>query len=135
MRKVLILLLFLPFISFAQVNIEYISEKCDSMAFINKTDVDIINDVFEQRNQLLELNRINSELIENLELNNSVLNAIISTQKITINNHEKMILDLENRNNHLKEQYEKDLRKEQNKKISFQTISGIGVIVIIILLL
>ena len=135
MRKILILLLCLPIISFAQTNVEYISEKCDSMAFINKADIDIINHVFEQRNQLRELNDINLKLIDNLEASNNALQAIVTTQKATINNNDLIIADLQERTNAMKEKYTQDIRKEQRKTVSFQTISGIGVIVIIILLL
>ena len=135
MRKILILLLCLPIISFAQTNVEYISEKCDSMAFINKADIDIINHVFEQRNQLRELNDINLKLIDNLEASNIALQAVVTTQKATISNNDLIIADLQERANTMKEKYTKDIRKERRKTVSFQTISGIGVIVIIILLL
>lgn len=134
-KKLLVWFLLVPSFSFAQSHVEYISEKCDSMAMINKHDIDVINNVFMQRNQLKELNRVNDNIIYNLEVENAFLDSIINNQKLTIQNNQIIKSDLEKANNDLRKQYEKDIRKQRNKTTSFQTLSGIGLIVIIILLL
>ena len=120
------MLLCIPCISFAQINVEYISEKCDSMALINKQDIDVINNVFNQRNQLRDLNLANERIISALEIKNSTLDSLINKQKITINN-----------NQILQKQYEddKELKKSKRKATSYQTLTGVGLIIIIILLL
>lgn len=136
MRKILILLYCIISLQcYCQSSVEYISTKCDSMALINKHDIDIINNVFEQRNTLKELNNINDKVICNLEVKNKLLDSIITKQRLTIQNDGLIQANLEKNYLELKERYAKDIKKEQSKKISFQALTGIGVIVIILLLL
>ena len=52
-----------------------------------------------------------------------------------IKNNETIIFELENRNEQNIETYSKELKKEKRKKISFQSLTGAGIIVIILLLL
>lgn len=119
----------------AQSNIEYISEKCDSMALIDKHDIDVINNVFSQRNQLRRLNHVNTEIITKLEVKTVVLDSIINKQKLIIQNNQLIQAELKNNYDKLLKKHKSDLKKEKNKTVSFQALSGIGVIVIIILLL
>jgi hypothetical protein len=135
MRKIIIVLLLLSNYCLAQSNVEYISEKCDSMALIDKHDIDVINNVFSQRNQLRRLNHINTEIITKLEVKTVVLDSIISKQKLIIQNNQLMQAELKNNYDKLYKKYNSDLKKERNKTISFQALTGIGIVVIIILLL
>lgn len=135
MRKIIIVLLLLSNYCLAQSNIEYISEKCDSMALIDKHDIDVINNVFSQRNQLRRLNHINTEIITKLEVKTVILDSIIDKQKLTIQNNQLIQAELKNNYDKLLKKHKSDLKKEKNKTVSFQALSGIGVIVIIILLL
>ena len=127
--------LMVGFNCFAQTHLEYISEPTDSMALISKQDIDIINNVFAERNMLDSLCRINEELISKLELNNRVKSAVLERQVVIIKNNEMVIKELEARNENSVKYYSKELKKEKNKKISFQALTGASVIAIILLIL
>lgn len=120
---------------FAQTHVEYISEPTDSMALISKQDIDIINNVFEERNVLDSLHNINEQIISNLEINNIVQNTVLESQAIMIKNKDEIIKELEMRNENSVQYYSKELKKEKNKKISFQTLTGASIIAIILLIL
>lgn len=120
---------------FGQTHIEYISEKTDSMALINKTDVDKINKVFAERNVLDSLNNINEKIISNLEINKEIQNSIIESQALAIKHGDELVKELENRNTKNVEKYSKELKKERNKAISFEALTGAGIIAIILLIL
>ena len=120
---------------FGQTHVEYISEKTDSMALINKTDVDKINKVFAERNVLDSLNNINEKIISNLEINKEIQNSIIESQALAIKHGDELVKELENRNTKTVEKYSKELKKERNKAISFEALTGAGIIAIILLIL
>lgn len=120
---------------FAQTHVEYISEPTDSMALISKQDIDIINNVFEERNILDSLHNINEQIISNLEINNRVQNTVLENQAVMIKNKDEIIKELEMRNENSVQYYSKELKKEKNKKISFQTLTGASIIAIILLIL
>lgn len=119
----------------AQTHLEYISEPSDSMAVINKEDIDLINGVFNERNILDSLYNLNEQIISNLEIEINIQDSIIVNQNQTIKNNEIVISELEVRNNQNIEMYSKELKKEKRKKISFQSLTGAGIITIILLLL
>lgn len=136
MRKILLALgLMACFTSYAQTHIEYISEPTDSMALISKHDIDVINNVFNERNILDSLHNINEQIISILEINNKVQSRILESQVTMIKNKDQIIEELELRNQNSVQYYNKELRKEKNKKISFQTTTGVSIIVIILILL
>lgn len=136
MRKIVLMFsLMVGFNCFAQTHLEYISEPTDSMALISKQDIDIINNVFTERNMLDSLCSINEELISKLELNNRVKSAVLERQVLIIKNNEMIIKELEARNENSVKYYSKELKKEKNKKISFQALTGASVIAIILLIL
>jgi hypothetical protein len=136
MRKILIfVLMFLNTLLSAQTHIEYISEKSDSMALINKSDIDIINKVFNERNILDSLNGINEDIIKKLEQEVIVQDSLIFKQIQVIENNKILVDELEIRNNQTIDKFSKELRTEKRKKISFQTLTGVGIITIILLIL
>lgn len=136
MREVLLIpLLLIGFNCFAQTHIEYISEKSDSMALISKKDIDVINHVFWERNLLDSLQTVNEQIIATLKQNNIVQQEILENQELIIKNKESIIGELEDRNENSIKYYSKELRKERNKKISFQATTGVGIIAIILILL
>lgn len=136
MREALIyIFLFICSAVCAQTHLEYVSEKEDSMALINKQDIDIINNVFNERNTLDSLHNLNEQIISNLEQKVVVLDSIITTQEVVILNDSLLVSELENRNKQTVEQYTKELKKEKRKKISFQSLTGAGIIAIILLIL
>lgn len=136
MRKTVItFLLMSSFICSAQTHLEYISDPADSMALINKEDIDLINNVFNERNVLDSLYNLNEQIISNLEVEIDIQDSIIVNQNKVIENNENVISELETRNNQNVEMYSKELKKEKRKKISFQSLTGVGIITIILLLL
>lgn len=136
MRKILLVLsLMVGFNCFAQTHLEYISEPTDSMALISKQDIDIINNVFEERNVLDSLHNINEQIISSLEINNRVQNTVLENQARMIKNKDEIIEELEMRNKNSVQYYSKELKKEKNKKISFQTLTGASIIAVILLIL
>lgn len=120
---------------FAQTHIEYISEPTDSMALISKQDIDVINNIFNERNMLDSLCNINERLISKLELNNKVQSDVLERQAQIIKNQELLIKELEIRNQNSVQYYSKELKKEKTKKISYQTTTGLSIIAIILILL
>ena len=136
MRKILLVLsLMVGFNCFAQTHVEYISEPTDSMALISKQDIDIINNVFKERDVLDSLHNINEQIISNLEINNRAQNTVLKSQATMLENKDEIIKELEMRNKNSVQYYSKELKKEKNKKISFQTLTGASVIAIILLIL
>lgn len=136
MRNILIFIcLFIGFISYAQTHIEYISEPADSMALISKKDVDIINRVFNEKNVLDSLLNVSEQMIDYLETQNRVKSNIIENQKLIIKNKDIVIKELETKIESDIRHYSKELKKEKTKKISFEIISGAGIITIILLIL
>lgn len=119
----------------AQTHLEYISEPTDSMALISKEDIDIINNVFNERNVLDSLHNVNEQIISNLEIKNKLQLSTIKSQAIMLENKDVIIRELEIRNDNSVQYYSKELKKEKNKKISFQTTTGIGIVAIILILL
>ena len=119
----------------AQTHLEYISEPTDSMALISKEDIDIINNVFNERNVLDSLHNVNEQIISNLEIKNKLQLSTIKSQVVMLENKDAIIRELEIRNDNSVQYYSKELKKEKNKKISFQTTTGIGIVAIILILL
>lgn len=136
MRKILsIIFLFTCFTVCGQTHIEYISEPVDSMALIGKEDIDVINRVFYEKNVLDSLHDINEQIISTMEQEMDILDSIIISQENIIVNDSLIIEDLENRNIQTVNQYSKELKKEKNKKISFEALTGASIIAIILLIL
>lgn len=136
MRKIIIVFLMAFTIPvFGQTHLEYISEKSDSVALLNRKDIDIINNVFNERNILDSLNHLNEQIISNLESEIFVQDSIILTQSQIIANNNLVLMELENKNNLITETYSKEVRKEKNKRIAYETCAGISIVAIILLLL
>lgn len=127
--------LFIGLYSYAQTYIEYISEPTDSMALISKKDVDLVNKIFHEKVILDSLLNISERLVSTLEEQNKIQSNIIETQTLIINNKDIIIKDLETKIESNVQYYSKELKKERNKKVSFQTMTGASIIVIILLIL
>lgn len=115
--------------------IEIVSEIQDSMVLLNKPDVDKINKTYFEKNKLDSLNFYNESLIYLLENKVSLLDSINLEKDKIIRNH----LSIQNKLNEelewTNEYYEKQLRKENNKKIWWQTATAAGVVGIILALI
>lgn len=119
----------------AQRYVEYASEKCDSMVLISKKDLNTINKVFNENYKLDSLNKVNDKLIEKLELKNTALDSILMKQSRVISNQEIRIKVLEKNYQISRQEFDKELKKEKVKTISFQTTTGLSLMAIIIILL
>lgn len=124
--------------SYAQ-HIELISEPTDSMALISKEDIDVINNVFNERNILDSLNTVNDSIINNLELVRLQHLNIIKDQKVIIQNDSLIInrqeLLLKERDKIL-QKYQKDIKNQKTQKtIWMSTSGGLAIALLIILLI
>ncbi len=109
-------------------HIEIVSELQDSMALINKTDIEKLNKVFYEKRNLDSLLVINDSIICNLKAINTKVDSIVLSQLNVIKNDKIIITQLKSNNNKL----QKKLTKAH--KIIFWE-STIGSVVIIILCL
>ena len=116
-------------------HIEVISEIQDSMALINKTDIDKINQTFYELEVANDLNQVNDSIINVLINQNHNLDSITKIQNVIISNdqqiHSQLILD------HTSEIdfYKKELKKSNNKSVVWQSTTGLGLLVIILIIL
>lgn len=116
-------------------HIEIISEIRDSMALINKEDIDKINNTFYELEVADSLNHVNDSIINLLVVQNNKLDSIMRHQKIVIENNDiiktQMIAD------HTCEidMYKKEIKRSNNKKILWQSTTGISILTIILIIL
>lgn len=141
MKKILIILFSLiSFAGFSQSldsikHIEIISEIQDSMALINKTDIDKINQVFHELEFADSLNQINDSIINNLLIENEYLDSVALNQKAIILNQEKIHNQLILNHSNEITFYKKELRKSNVKKVAWQSTTGLSLIAIILIIL
>ena len=141
MKKILMVLFsLLTFNVFGQSldsikHIEIISEIQDSMTLINKNDIDSINETFYELKVANRVNEINDSIINVLTLQTQQLDSILRSQKIVIEN-EKLIRDqLVSQHSYEVDFYKKELKKSNNKRVAWQTTTGLGLLSIILLIL
>lgn len=141
MKKILMVLFsLLTFNVFGQSldsikHIEIISEIQDSMALINKNDIDSINETFYELKVANRVNEINDSIINVLALQTQQLDSILRSQKVVIEN-EKLIRDqLVSQHSYEVDFYKKELKKSNNKRVVWQTTTGLGLLSIILLIL
>jgi len=116
-------------------HIEIISEIRDSMALINKEDVDKINNTFYELEVADSLNHVNDSIINLLVVQNNKLDSIMRHQKIVIENND--IIKTQIIADHTSEidMYKKELKRSNNKKILWQSTTGASILAIILLIL
>lgn len=116
-------------------HIEIISEIQDSMALINKTDIDKINKTFYELKLADSLNVINDSIINSLYVKNHVLDSILQTQKVMIENeksiNDHLVIEHSSEINY----YKKELKKSNNRKIAWQSTTGVSLLAIILILI
>lgn len=140
-QLILFLLLFLLVVPmYGQViegvkHIEIVSEIQDTMALLNKKDIDKINQVFFEREKLDSLNRANEELISLYQakclslLNiNSLKDDIIKDKDLLIN-ETKISLEAKYEDQKL------ETKKMRNKKLIWQGISIAEIAIFLIIIL
>lgn len=119
-------------------HIEVVSEVQDTMALLNKEDVNKINKVFHERNYLDSLRVADSCLIVTHNEIKERMDSIVSTQTQTISNqgliigeYEDVILD----NNKEIDSLKKKQKRDKGSKIAWQSISGTLAVVLLVILL
>lgn len=105
------------------------------MALLNRQDIDSINKMFHEYAILDSLNVVNEEIISNLIEKNSVLDSILSEQRAVIINDS--IIMCKNRLSYEEEvnYYKKEVRKQSNRKIFYQSTTGISLLALLLILL
>lgn len=116
-------------------HIEIISEVQDSMALINKSDIDKINQTFHELEISNRLNQVNDSIINALEIQTHYLDSVLQSQKIIIENEKLIKKQLTEQHSYEVEFYKKELKKESNKKIAWQTTTGLSLLSVILLIL
>lgn len=119
-------------------HVEVISEIQDTMALINKDDINKINKVFYERNVLDSLRVVDSCIIESQNKLKQLTDSIVATQINTIENQSSIIEQYENvisESNSEIVELEKKQKKDKNSKIAWQSISGTLAAVVLVLLL
>ena len=119
-------------------HVEVISEIQDTMALINKDDINKINKVFYERNVLDSLRVVDSCIIENQNKLKQLTDSIVTTQINTIENQSSIIEQYEiviSESNSEIVELEKKQKKDKNSKIAWQSISGTLAAVVLVLLL
>lgn len=135
MRKlILFILLFVPILANSQIRIEVVTEMQDTMALINKSDIDIINKVFFEKNKLDNLNIINTKIIDNLDLKIIDLNKIIENKDTIIYNN-NFTIQLLKENYNLQQEYNNEKIDKLRKKRNIWMSTTFASIVVIIFLL
>ena len=119
-------------------HIEIVSEIQDTMALINKDDINKINKVFYERNYLDSLRVVDSMLIDNGVQLKEKMDSIVKTQINIIANQGiiiKQYKDAINENQTDISELEKQHKKDKNSKIAWQSVSGTLAAVLLIVLL
>lgn len=141
MKKILLIIFSLiAFSGFSQSldsikHIEIISEIQDSMALINKTDIDKINKTFFDLEISDSLNQVNDSIINTLTIINHNLDSIICAQEIIIENDSQIKSQIIYETNVEINKYKSELKKSNNKKIVWQSTTGLSLLAIILIIL
>lgn len=138
MRWITIILIFISLNCFSQnisqiKHLETISEITDTMALINKQDIDKINRTYFIKNKLDSLNCLNEAIIRELNVKIAAQDSIIFNQLGIISNKDYIILEYKNKHDELIANNLKQIKKEQRKSRIFKIFSASELAIIAIL--
>lgn len=138
MRWITIILIFISLNCFSQnisqiKHLETISEITDTMALINKQDIDKINRTYFIKNKLDSLNCLNEAIIKELNIKVAAQDSIIFNQLGIISNKDYIILEYKNKHDELIANNLKQIKKEQRKSRVFKIFSASELAIIAIL--
>ena len=138
MRWITIILTFISLNCFSQnisqiKHLETISEITDTMALINKQDIDKINRTYFIKNKLDSLNCLNEAIIRELNVKVAAQDSIIFNQLGIISNKDYIILEYKNKHDELIANNLKQIKKEQRKSRIFKIFSASELAIIAIL--
>ena len=133
-----IILIFISLNCFSQnisqiKHLETISEITDTMALINKQDIDKINRTYFIKNKLDSLNCLNEAIIRELNVKVAAQDSIIFNQLGIISNKDYIILEYKNKHDELIANNLKQIKKEQRKSRIFKIFSASELVIIAIL--
>lgn len=140
-QLILFLLLFLLVVPmYGQViegvkHIEIVSEIQDTMALLNKKDIDKINQVFFEREKLDSLNRANEELISLYQTKCLSLLNISSLKDDIIKDKDLLIDETKDALEAKYEDQKLETKKMRNKKLIWQGISIAEIAIFLIIIL
>lgn len=140
-QLILFLLLFLLVVPmYGQViervkHIEIVSEIQDTMALLNKKDIDKINQVFFEREKLDSLNRANEELISLYQVKCLSLLNISSLKDDIIKDKDLLIDETKDALEAKYEDQKLETKKMKNKKLIWQGISIAEIAIFLIIVL
>lgn len=138
MRWITIILIFVSLNCFSQnisqiKHLETISEITDTMALINKQDIDKINRTYFIKNKLDSLNCLNEAIIRELNVKVAAQDSIIFNQLEIISNKDYIILEYKNKHDELIVNNLKQIKREQRKSRIFKIFSASELAIIAIL--
>lgn len=127
-------------IGFAQLpstvkHIEIISDVSDTMALVNKSDIDKINTAFYRLKYADSLNTINNNIILLLNDEKSKLESILSEQNQIINNKDTQISIIRIKNRETISNLEKQVKDESRKKTIWEGATFFSLIAIIAIII
>lgn len=140
-QLILFLLLFLLVVPmYGQViegvkHIEIVSEIQDTMALLNKKDIDKINQVFFEREKLDSLNRANEELVSLYQVKCLSLLNISSLKDDIIKDKDLLIDETKDALEAKYEDQKLETKKMRNKKLIWQGISIAEIAIFLIIIL
>lgn len=140
-QLILFLLLFLLIVPmYGQViegvkHIEIVSEIQDTMALLNKKDIDKINQIFFEREKLDSLNRANEELISLYQAKCLSLLNISSLKDDIIKDKDLLIDETKDALEAKYEDQKLETKKMRNKKLIWQGISIAEIAIFLIIIL
>lgn len=116
-------------------HVEVISEIRDSMVLLNKTDVDKINYVFEDKRRIEKLNEVNDSIISLLSLKVVQLDSIIVSQSSIIKNKDLILEKSELDKNFKLNEASDTINKQKKQLIFWKSTTSVGIISTLILLI
>lgn len=139
-QLILFLLLLLTIPIYGQViegvkHIEIVSEIQDTMALLNKPDIDKINWVFFERNKLDSLNKVNEELVMAYQAKCLQLLQISDLKDGIIKDKDLLIDETKDALEAKYEDQKLETKKMKNKKLIWQGISIAEIAIFLIIIL
>lgn len=139
-KLIVIIAVFISFSLYGQnldsiKHVEVISEIRDSMVLLNKTDVDKINYVFEDKRRIEKLNEVNDSIISLLSLKVVQLDSIIVSQSSIIKNKDLILEKSELDKNSKLNEASDTINKQKKQLIFWKSTTSVGIISTLILLI
>lgn len=113
--------------------VEIVSELSDTMALLNKPDLDKINTAFYRLDCADSLNVVNEQIINDLNNKNYKLDSIVNSYKVVIANKDTQIENIKYANKEVISDFEKQIKRANTGKLIWEGTTVLGVIAIIFL--